>query len=443
MSVSIQKYDPRMIQAANIAYEFEFYTDLDATTIAQLLKKATKKKIVVCDKYHTDLETTAEIWKIEPDMSGGAAMLELITGPMKFLEALTMLSAVCAFISKNGWTDEKCGIHVNMSFDMKSLPIGYSPMNKISKLKLCLGIDEDLIYKQWPDRKGSMYARSMRAIYPLSKFAFNDNFENVNPEFYHIPDNKYYGLNLTKLQKNYIEVRYLGGANYEQKVARISPVISSIGSLVLSAMESDSFTVPETAELKKIITKHKKFVDSFSTLDRFLLSYTNMRLLVDLKGDYEIVKSFYSTIREKLFDLIVDCQVKRGTLNYDSDISVFQGKDMISKEGEIKNMELVNCKLSGDITKCTMYDCTINKSHILDSEFVSGNVANTCKIVSSPITTTANAFKNCYIDNKNFPIDGEIKGGVIKSGDISTQCEIAKDVIVVSKQVSGAGNKKV
>lgn len=441
MSVSILKYDPRMIQAANIAFEFEFYTDLDAAEIAQLLKKATKKKIVVCAKYHTDLETTAEIWKIEPDMSGGASMLELITGPMKFLEAMTMLSSVCAFIDKNGWTDDKCGIHINMSFDMKSLPVGYNPMNKISKLKLCLGVDEEMIYKLWPDRKGSMYARSMRAIYPLNKFAFNDSFDDVNPEFYHIPDNKYYGLNLTKLTKNYIEARYLGGTNYEKKVQKISPVISMLGNLILSAMESNNFSVTEKAELKKIVVKHKKFVDSFSTLDLVLLNYKNLRILVDLKGEYETVKSFYSTIREKLFDLIVDCQLKRGLLNYDSDASVYQGKDMILKEGEVKQMELVNCKVSGDITKCSMYDCTVTKSHVVDSEFISGNEVKECKIVGSPVTTTRNKFTDCYIDNKNFPVDGVIKGGVIKSGDISTQAEIDKDVIIVSKQVSGAGKK--
>lgn len=441
MSVSVQKYDPRMIQAANIAFEFEFYTDLDAAKIAQLLKKDTKKKIVVCDKYHSDLETTAELWKLEPDMSGGAAMLELITGPMMFLEAMTMLSTVCAFISKNGWTDEKCGIHINMSFNMKALPIGYTPMNKISKLKLCLGIDEDMIYKLWPDRKGSMYARSVKSIYPHNKFAFNDDFEDVSPNFYHIPNNKYYGLNFTKLQKSYIESRYLGGQNYEKKVTKISPVISMIGNLVLSAMESDDFSVPEINELKKIITKHKKFVESFSTLEKILLSYPNIRLLVDLKGDYEIIKSFYSTIREKLFDLIVDCQVRRGTLNYDSDISVFQGKDMITRDGGLNDMELVNCKITGDVTKCSMYDCTVTKSHILDSEFISGNKIKDCKIVSSPITTNSNSFDDCYIDNKNFPINGEINGGVIKSGDISTQTEIGKGVIVVSKVGYSVGKK--
>ena len=88
-----------------------------------------------------------------------------------------------------------------------------------------------------------------------------------------------------------------------------------------------------------------------------------------------------------------------------------------------------------------MYDCTVSKSHVLNSEFVSGNEAKDCKIVASPITTMRNEFNNCYIDNKNFPVDGIIKGGVIKSGDISTQAEIDKDVIIVSKQVSGAGKK--
>ena len=441
MSISIQKYDPRMIQAANIAFEFEFYTDLDTEKISQLLKKATKKKITVCDKYHTALKTTSDHWKIEPDMSGGADMVELITGPMKFLEAMTMLSTVCAFIEKNGWTDEKCGMHVNMSFDMKSLPVGYSPMNKISKLKLCLGVDEDMIYKLWPDRKGSMYARSMRFIYPLNRFAFNASFENVNPEFYHIPDNKYYGLNLGKLQKNYLETRYIGGLNYEKKVSKIVPIVSMIGNLILSAMESDTFTFDETSELRKIIAKHKKFVDSFSTLDMMLLNYKNIRILVDLKGEYETIKSFYSIIKEKLFDLIVDCQLNRGTLNYDSDASVYQGKDMILKDGEVEHMELINCKVSGDISKCSMYDCTVTKSHVIDSEFVSGNEVKDSKLVSSPITTALNEFLNCYIDNKNFPVNGVIKGGVIKSGDLSTTVEIAKDVIVVSKQVAGAGKK--
>ena len=83
-----------ILSAAKIGWEFEFYSSLDVFKTAKALAEVLKKRVVVPlslsdinepkPLYHSPVNPTDTIFKLEPDYSGGKKMCELVTGPMKF-----------------------------------------------------------------------------------------------------------------------------------------------------------------------------------------------------------------------------------------------------------------------------------------------------------------------------------------------------------------------
>ena len=49
-----------------------------------------------------------------------------------------------------------------------------------------------------------------------------------------------------------------------------------------------------------------------------------MTIMVDLKADPQILRSFFLNMREVLYDLIIENGIKEGLVNYDSALGKFQ-----------------------------------------------------------------------------------------------------------------------
>src|SRR6267142_373694 len=100
----------------------------------------------------------------------------------------------------------------------------------------------------------------------------------------------------------------MGGRGYEKKGHDIQAITNYVGTFTYNVLQDNyNYTSIEIARLKNAMKDYKKIVASFSDMDNFFLNYPNIRVLVDLKGDREVLKTFWTKIREKLFDLIVRC----------------------------------------------------------------------------------------------------------------------------------------
>jgi len=429
--------EQKILGSVVIGFEWEFYSNETKQVIAKEIGQLIRKKIKVCEIYHSEEEVGKNTWKLEPDFSGGIKMAELISEPMGYYEAISVLVKVLGWIREKGWTDEKCALHVNISFDefKTKLPV---KLGAINKLKFILGFNEEMVYEKFPKRKNSIYARSINQVIPINRFVFNDNITQIFKENYELPNEKYYGINFTKLAKDYFEVRYLGGRGYERKGQDIISIVNYISTFTHGVMMNNStYTDSELGKLKFIIKEHKKVVSSFSDLDSFLVNYPNIRVLVDLKGDVQVLKTFYTKIREQLFNLIVRCGVRRGMLNYDADVGKYQLKDAVmTKAFPVSEMEIFDSKIQGNIVDCDLYRCTISNSHIINSNLFSGNTVTKTKIVNTPFHVYNKAI-DCYIDNKKKPVNGTVVRGIIRSGDIGPMAKISKETEIIDPEMKG------
>lgn len=201
--------------SSKLGFEFEFFSNLNRNEIVDTLGKSLGKKIILFNKYHSDFKPTKDIFKLEPDYSGGSKMNELITGPLPYFEAIVILIKTLKWIDQYGYTDKKCAFQFGVSIDTSIFP-SIPSVSQLNPLKFILGFNENFVYKRFPERMGSLYAKSIKRILPANKFVDPQNISFIDENLFEVPMEKNMGINLTKLSDGYFEVRYLGGKDYQK-----------------------------------------------------------------------------------------------------------------------------------------------------------------------------------------------------------------------------------
>jgi hypothetical protein len=243
------------IHFSKIGFEFEFFANDEIKVAKESIANTLNKKVRIEEKAHSDFSPTADVFKLEPDNSGGSGMIELVTGSLPFVEAKMILSKMLKWIRENGSTNDRCSIHINISFNGEKL----GPVANIINLdigKFVLNFDEDKVYDAFPNRKDSVYAKSIKFVLPLSGMAQSSPGKNVWKNYMFVND-KYYGVNFTKIPKNYIEFRYLGGAGYEKKYSTILLMAEHFIISLYETLNNPAYTNEDIKKLDKILDKHK------------------------------------------------------------------------------------------------------------------------------------------------------------------------------------------
>jgi hypothetical protein len=416
------------LNASVIGFEFEFFSNMVRGRIVESLSKLLGKKVILSSKYHSKIPVTSEVFKLEPDYSGGSKMNELITGPLPYAEAIPILIKVLKWIDENGWTNDKCAFQFNISFDKMRKDVGMR-MENLDRLQFILGIDEGMIYSKFGNRMNNVYAKSIKKIVPRNRFASIDDLTTIDPKLFKLPDDKYYGANFTKLKDGYIEIRYLGGRDYQKKISDIREILDYVIIHLYNILSGRStYSQKDLDTLKQMMKEYSKVVKSFSDPRAFFMNYPDFHLLVDLKGFEENIKTYFPMIRDKVFDLIVEGGVRHGFFNYDTSTGRFQLKDARCRDASyITDFDLLNCDIKGSrVINCNLYSCKVKNCQVEDSQLLTGNTVENSKVKNTSVDYS-NSLEECYIDCAGKAIDCNIKGGVIRKADLGRNANISKE----------------
>lgn len=422
------------LYSAKIGFEFEFYSNLNRNEIADGLTKSLSKKVKVFDRYHSKFKPTSNLFKLEPDYSGGSKMIELITGPLPYFESLPILIKTLNWINENGYTDKKCALQFNINFDEQIYP-EIPKIENLNILKFVLGFDENYIYKRFPERANSLYAKSIKRILPTNKFVDPSSLSFIDKNLFEVPLEKNMGINFLKLSSGYMEVRYLGGDGYQTKYTYIRDIIDYVINYTRETLESNSsFSINDLNLLKRFLKEIYKNASTLSTPEEFQKNYPNLGVMIDLRSDPEILKSFFSTLRDVLYDIIVNNGIKEGFINYDSDLGKYQLKDVNTPRAYLLDgYDVINSTISGNLINCRLIGCKFKDSTIEDSDFLNGNEILKSKIIYSDLMFS-NSVHDSYIDNKDKEINCEIYGGIIRSGYIGKLSTVSEDTEIVQDE---------
>jgi len=402
------------IYASKIGLEFEFFANEGLDEVKRSLSQSLNKQIRVEEKAHSEFTPTDEIFKLEPDNSGGSGMIELVTGPLPFVESKLIIAKTLKWIRENGSTNERCSIHINVAFDGKKLG---TPTN-VSSLdigKFVLNFDENAVYEAFPNRRDSVYAKSIKFIVPLSGMT-QPSPERISWKNYMFVSEKYYGVNFGKLSKNYIEFRYLGGADYEKKY---NTIMNMTEHFVLSLYESlidPSYNKEDLKRLDVILEKHKGIVESYKAYKTFQRNFPKVKLMVDLQTYDQIVETYYPKMREKIFELLTKAGLKEGLINYDSDTGKMQLKNAkLMKCFEIKGIDIVDCKIQGNIIGCDIFSTELINSSMVECNLFGATDAIDSKIEDSYVSKNV-AVKDSYVFGARGVFSGDMEGGIFRKG---------------------------
>jgi hypothetical protein len=417
----------------NIGFEFEFFSPLSRKELSEKLTKVLKKNVHWTDRYHSSMPVAENDFKIEPDFSGGFKMNELVTGVMPYNEAVHVLFKVFNFINEHGFTSERTGIHVNISFN--ELDLGLKDrLQNLNVFKYILNLNEAKIFEMWPSAKSRMqkiYKNSVLNIYPKNKFIAETGLNYAYPASpldFKLPHAKYFGLNFTKLSNNYLEIRYAGGAGYETKKNDAVELINYMAeSLYETLKENNSYSVNETRRISEILTRHKTLLDSVKTYESFTKAYPEIELYVDLRNDPRIVESNYQAFKEKMFELITTGNLKKGIFNYDTSTNRVQLKDVKLKEGfSINGIDFINCSIEGEIQNCVLYGCKVRSSRIKESKIITGNDIRYSYLKHCSFERDGNnRLDLSYIKNEpGVVIYGDLNECIISAGTVGFNCKV-------------------
>lgn len=417
------------IHSSNLGFEFEFFTKDKIDTVKESISTILNKKIRIGEKSHSGFSPSRDVFKIELNGLGGLGMFTLKTGSLPFVEAKMILSKTLKWIRENGSTTTRCSLKLNISFDVNKI----GPVGNISKLdigKFVLNFNEDKIYEEFPDRKDSIYAKSIKFILPLGGMVQSSPGKSMWKNYMFVND-KYYGVDFTNITNGHVEFRYLGGADYQNKYSAILLMIEYFITSLYETLNNPVYSENDLALLDDVLDKHSDVLQAYKTFERFKEKFPKIKLMVDLKTANQLVEMYYPKIREKVFDLLTKADMTEGMINYDTDAGKIQIKGAkLTRCYEISGVDIVDCIVKGNIKNCDIFESDIEDSILFEVNLFGASVCKDCKIKDSYVSKNVIA-ENCYIFGKRGVFSGDMEGGIFKQGRATKFANFSKTTKII------------
>ena len=422
-----------VLNASQIGIEFEFYSNLEVDETQKALSKLLNRKIRLEDKAHSDFQPSAEVFKMEPDMSGGKGLIELVTGAMPYRDARLVIIRMLGWIRENGYTTDRASIHLNMSFNPDFLE-DKMMISKMNVLKFILEFDEKRVYKYFPNRENSTYAKSIKWVMPKHEaFYYNENL--ISSDNFTFANTKYYGINFEKAQKNYLEFRYIGGKDYEKRQDDILHLAEMFIMSVWKSCFNPRFTPENKIEMKRILKKNEPLMDMLKDYNAVNKHWPKIHILVDLQDNPQVIEVQWNRFKKKVLELLAHGGLEEGIINYDSDYGSVQVKDGKFKTAYLLDgFEFVNCELSGNIENSWMYGCNIKGAQVLRSNLYQGTEVYDSKVESSFVHGSC-TLNNCYVFGRDGIFKGRMNGGIFREGGVGPHARFDNTEVIVSTKI--------
>jgi hypothetical protein len=417
------------LKKARIGFEFEFYLkDLSYyKTLEFLNQELNPVKVWGFRQYHSNFTPDANNFKIEPDLSGGSNMVELVTGPLDFYDAKYFLIKILKFIQNYGYTNDKSSIHFNLSFNDDEMDL-----NDLNILKLILNTDEEEIYRSYPSRKNNVYAKSIKKIIPYKEYDFFNIPIGAVKNNMRLPNDKYYGINFTNITNNKdsqrLEFRYIGGKNYEKNIGQIIYFLERFIINVYDSVDSD-FNSEDINKLEEYLEENILNYKNLSNYDNFIVDFPSIQIQVDQNGSYQVVSAYYDKIYSKLYNLIDSTDdLSECIVNYITTTQMIEVVDAnIKSTSTIKGYDLINCNVEGIFEDCFFIGTDINNSQLSKCKLQHSD-ANNSKILNCKVD--ASTLENCYFMDGY--LNGDMVGGIYRSGKLGPYASMDSDVKIVT-----------
>lgn len=390
------------LKNAIIGFEFEFYTERSYFKLLELLNNTLAPiKVHGFRKYHSNFKPDENNFKIEPDLSGGPELVELITGPLPYVNAKIILLKILKVLDKYARTDEKCSLHINISFEDNN---DGKVLDKLNQLKLILEVDEDFVYSFFPERKNNIYAKSVKTLIPFKGFDYSTNASDIVQTNIQLVDTKYYGVNFYTVGKGRLEWRYIGGLNYHKKTAEIITLMDYFISTTWNCL-NENLNEEDTEKLQKYLFENINIFKNFSNYDDFIAEFPTIDIQVDKLSEYGVIKAYYDSFYNEVYEMVRNIyNLKNCIINFDTSINRIELVDATFKTiFDLNHIDFIECSMnSGRYNACNFISSELINGTIHGGEIMDSNISNS-KIENAKIDKESEVSDSylyqCYIDS--------------------------------------------
>lgn len=416
-----------ILKNAVAGFEFEFYTKKSYYKFLELMNREMDPiKFWGFRKYHSKFKPDENNFKLEPDLSGGYDMVEIVTGPMPYVNARIVLLKILKLLQIHAETDDKCSIHINLSFDKDC----EKSLDDLNILRLVLDVDEDFVYKFFPDRENNYYAKSVKRIIPFKGYHYAHNAAHLLVNNLELPDTKYFGINTNNIRAGRIEYRYVGGKDYQFKTAEILQLMDYFILLTWNNLDA-KMDDDDMDKLREYLSENIAVFKNFEKYEDFIGEFPSIGLKVDKKADYAIVNTYYGEFKDKLFDLIMNTyNLHNCIINYDTETQLLEVVEANVKAiFDVKGIEFIDCNVEGgNFDDCRFISCNVK------NVFASASKIMSTEVFKSKLTGTYidqfSTIDECYFYNG--VMNGQMRGGVFRRGRVGEYGTLDDRVRIIS-----------
>lgn len=399
-----------------ISLELDFYSKENETSVRMQLASATSRKVLRADVLMEPVLPDFDFLKLEQMHS---KKYRLSSGFIPYSEARLLTQKVFDWIKEKGKTLWDCDFSFSVMFKDFGI-LGTPNVSRLNILKMILHYPENAVYSLFPERKRFPRSKSIKNIYPSSKF-YIDTPSSLSSNSFTFPLRKYYGIDFTSLDSGSLRFRYLGGTDYQDKFDKNWQVIDLSIDCLRHCISSPGLTDEERKSLDSILESNQKIINSYSSADAFVKEFPEITLMTDLTTNRQIVGTLYPYIRDRVFKLLSETRMTRGLLNYDSDQGKLQIKDSVIENAYLfESIDIFECKINGNISSCDVFGCEIKDSDIYMSNLFNGTTAKDSFFDQSYLNSNS-VLIDCDVMGLNSIISGKMDGGRLISGKVVTR----------------------
>ncbi len=288
---------------------------------------------------------------------------------------------------------------------------------RLNKIKFVLDFDEQKLYNKFPLTRVSPFTQHINTIKYLDFNNISNDIINIENQNYYFNNTIYNLIDFTHCDINRIILNFaIGRECYQLK--DVIQYIELTDKLITSTCNDIAYTDNDKKKISRIYKLNRNIYDTLNTYKGFKERYSNLKLLYNL---VDISDSTYELIKENLIDIIILGNINNGTINYDSNIGMFELNGANIKFGELNDLHLFNCNIQyGNIRRSFAYECNIDGTILYDSKLKENEIKNS--ILENNYLTDNNKLTNCYIYGKLSICNANLKnctinGGILKSKD--------------------------
>ena len=238
-------------------------------------------------------------------------------------------------------------------------------------------------------------------------------------------DTKYYGVNLSKKIKGWLEWRYIGGKDYEFKFDAISILLDYFVLQTYKAFEP--LNEENHIKLFSYLDDNISWYMNYQSYDSFLSNIDGLTIEYNGKGDLDTLRQYWFKIKNDLFNIIKKSKfgsLSKCIFNYNSNVNQFEIVDCnINDMYTIDNVSFINCKITNmSCHNCDIIDSEVQTSHIYDSD-IKGSIITNSKVSNCNVSEYSDLVDSVF-DGKTLE-DSKMDAGVFRSGKIGDNCEIS------------------